>query len=204
MLKYILTSFLFYLFGLTNAGAHSPSETHTTFQIQDGQLHLHIELPWSIERAVRASNPGLAQKIFSKAEFERLVKDYVLSNLIISQFGHALNPSEVKGVASGHSHSLGLQLIFQPESLENLRIENKLMFNVFEKQKNYNRVIFQDGSESLFITNLRSSSFSVPLGTMSAVGSEKSLEWMLLIGLAVFLAVSVAGIRKRSFKISAT
>lgn len=185
-IKYI--SLLLGLFFSGVVYGHNPKETYSVIALQDEQLFVRLEAPWSLQRAVKETYPEAKQGISAEAS-ESYAKQYVLKCFRIYKNGVAIDPTRIELGKGEHSHSYSINLTYPITDLSDLAISNSLLFDLYPKQKNYHKINFADGKTSSFTTSVKTPRFH-----LSSVAALKGSPWdmysFVFVGLVLVLGVS--------------
>ena len=140
--------------------AHNPMETSIDIVVQDEELHLRLEFPWSISNALQQHYPEFNDRT-SPNEVLKALMDYVASRLVISCEGEVIPFANFKELSQDHSHSMSLELIYPADNLHELTIMNALLFDQYSQQANYHRIWLPDGTFRNYITSRAAASFMI-------------------------------------------
>ena len=145
-------------FWANQAIAHDPSQTSSILKIEKGQLVIRLELPKSFSRAVMLSSN---QTRLRKKDFYEYAVNYLKNHLRVTQHGKVIHHTKLEQAKGEHPHSAGLILYYPVSSLNGVKVENSLLFELDPKQRNYHRVMLKDGTSQMFLTNVPKKSFTI-------------------------------------------
>jgi hypothetical protein len=164
MKKNLFYKSLFLLLVLINSfqlAAHRPNETHTVIQQSDNQLLIQIEFPWTIKDAVLKSLDINQKEKLTDATALQYLQNYVEENFQIIKKGKIIKALHFRLVPQEHGHSFLGELGYPKHDLSQLKIKNTLLFNLYEAQRNYNKIIGADKQELIYYTDQKTPAFII-------------------------------------------
>lgn len=174
-------------FWANQAFAHDPSQTSSILKIEKGQLVIRLELPKSFSRAVILSSN---QTRLRKKDFYAYAVKYLQNHLRVTQNGKVIHHTKLEQAKGEHTHSAGLILYYPVSSLKGIKIENSLLFELDPKQRNYHRVMLQDGTSQMFLTNVPKKSFTIAAsGNIAKEAPLLNTNKIILIAVALLLVL---------------
>lgn len=131
--------------------AHAPNEAFFNIRTNGNELHIEAELPWSIRNALLKYDAALEQAE-TKEAYDHALKNYFNEKIhLYKSNGDLIVLKELKDVPShGHSHQVNYILIY--DGIDWAKIENEVLFELYEHQENYH-TIFEASGSKLFTTN---------------------------------------------------
>ncbi|MEL6943947.1 MAG: DUF6702 family protein, partial [Bacteroidota bacterium] len=158
------------LFTSISCFGHNPVETSSIIEIQERQLQVRLDLPWSLRQAVveRFSN---LKDTNDKVLFQALTRQYIEENFLLTKAKQSVKAEKIELLDSGHSHSLVVLLWYDISDYKELEIKNSLLFNLHKKQRNHHAIIRKGDGVLNMITSPSKPYFMID----GADSSKKSL-----------------------------
>ncbi|MCF8259689.1 MAG: hypothetical protein K9J12_02870 [Melioribacteraceae bacterium] len=172
---------LLFLFLLINSlvSAHDPNIAYFEFNVNDGQIVLKADFPWTLRNAILKDFPEL-QNSNSQGDFDEALFKYLEENISITADGELLTIFDVMEFPGNHSHGAAFEIIYKSkQTIEQLSIINSCMFNLYPNQKNYNTLIFDSGEIFETMTEIGNAEFS------TASANRNYLYYILIFGIIV-------------------
>lgn len=161
---------LAYLFG------HNPMETHSLILINDRDLVVDVELPWTVNEAARLYYQIQKGDLISDAETALYLKAYVLSHFHIIQNEQDLIPLKMEEIPLEHGHSIKYRIDYPINKAGNIIIENLNLLELFgDDQKNYVTVLENKNLMGERMLSEEDCTLEIPV----AISSGRSL-WVIL------------------------
>ncbi|MEN0006087.1 MAG: DUF6702 family protein [Bacteroidota bacterium] len=139
---------LFCWVGITAAWAHEPAAIYATLKIEQQQLKVALEVPWTFVEGVQAWAATKNQP----ADFDMQLSSYLQGNFQLFRKKKRLVANQIALEGGSHQHSATIYLSYQTTALEGLKLSNTLLFNIHARQKNTHLVYFKNGKQGRFIT----------------------------------------------------
>lgn len=122
--------------GLIKIHAHDVNKAYFKISETDSTIEIRAEFPWTLREALISYQPELLNAKKSDA-FRETFKKYIQENFILRDYLNRELPfqnfSDLPN--SGHGHANNYLLKFELGTLR--KIENRLMFNIYENQQNF-------------------------------------------------------------------
>ena len=115
--------------------------------MEQGQLKVQMEIPWSIRNAVLNAFPDC-----SKDSLQYCLEQYVVDNFVVSFGDKSIHWTELRLIEAEHSHSQILQFQFPISGNKRIKIQNSLLFNTYVNPKHHHQVIFDESEKTVFVT----------------------------------------------------
>lgn len=128
-------------------------------QINSREIYIYADFPWTLRDAlIQFDSSLLTDK--RKGNWKTVFAEYVALRLRIYDSNHQqIKLLEIEDVPNEHSGH-AIQYIFRFEGGTIREIDNQLMFNINEDQKNYHKLIKEHDSIE-FVTSLTSPNFKL-------------------------------------------
>lgn len=139
--------------------AHDANKAYFNLSIEQNQIMVDAEFPWTIRNALLSYDPQLEFQS-DQHTFNNRFKDYVTENFKIEDnSGEPLNLLQVEILQKdGHSHQVNYQFIFEKGLVK--KISNSLMFNLQNNQINVHTITI-NGESIIFETKAETSTFEI-------------------------------------------
>ncbi|MDW7690388.1 hypothetical protein R9C00_23490 [Flammeovirgaceae bacterium SG7u.111] len=131
--------------------AHSPKETYATLEIKNSNLIVTLDVPWSINNALREGNPYIKDDI-DEDVFIEFAKTYLILNFEVRKEEELVRPTNIEILEGDHFHNARISIEFPCSELAGLSIKNTLLFNLNPNQRNYHKVKITDATPKNYIT----------------------------------------------------
>ncbi len=170
------------LFSLVNVAlAHSPKETYALLEIKNEKLSVTLDLPWSLNNALKENNPHILDDIDEEL-FIEFAKAYITSNFEVRKGGELVRPTNLEILEGDHFHNARINIEFPCDELQGLSIKNTLLFNINTNQRNYHEVKIGNTRPINYITFQELQSFEIKPKSQTAG----------VISITIFSAASLA------------
>lgn len=167
--------------------AHRPAETHTSLSLEQNQLQVRIELPWSFNRAVKQAYPGITNQTPAQAFLDSSIH-YVRSNFAVWHGSVAVQPNRWTLEDGEHGHSAAFTLSYPITSWYGVSIVNTLLTEQHQHQANHHSLHWSADSTLQFTTTSTDPVYLLPdyPDRPSLRISELGMLGLIPIGLLLF------------------
>ena len=144
---------------INTALAHRPSEIHTSIQLNDNQIIVQFDFPWTLQKALVQYFPDVEKEKLSDVVMLNYLKNYIEQNFSISANAEVYAIESIRLIPNDHNHSIKCELTYPASKTANLEIENRLFFEISERQKNYHSISWYNQKKQNFITKASAPQF---------------------------------------------
>lgn len=175
--------FIFLLIQSTLLFPHDPDKAYFEFHQEGDKLIVKAEFPWTLRLALLNKYPEL-EKSSEQKDFDEALFNYLKNNIVIKEEDKTLKLKEVRQLETNQSHSVIYNLIFKKlNDLQKVNINNICMFELYNKQKNYNTVFLPGNKEFTFVSEENNPTF-----TITNEEDKSNVGWV------IFLAIVFGGL----------
>lgn len=130
--------------------AHKTNEAFFRIVPKESVIEVETEFPWTLRNALLKFRPAL-ENASDRSEFQIAFIDYLKANLkLIDSNGEFLDFVKFEEIKNlGNSHQNSYIITYKGTAFE--KIENTLLFNIFDNQVNYHRITL-NGVKTIFKT----------------------------------------------------
>lgn len=178
-----------FLFKVTFCVAHDPKMTLALIQWRADELNVQLELPWSLNQAVTKSYHESGD-LYNLDFYKTQVIRYILENFVVSDAGSTLSPCNLHLGDGRDSHILQVTIKYDISNLKKVTIQNTLLFNLYQNQLNFNRLLFERGESRIITTGTNNDQFILQFAPSNLSMNEFFPGQIPIIWL-IFLILSV-------------
>lgn len=131
--------------------AHEVNKAYFIIYEKENKVELQAEFPWTLREALIEFEPKL-REAKSSSEFKTVFQRYIHKNLVLTDnFNRNLPFIDFKELPNnGHGHGNSYLFVFEGNKIS--KIENRIMFNIYDNQENIH--FFEEDKKQEHITSL--------------------------------------------------
>jgi len=162
--------------------AHKTNEAFFRIVPKESVIEVETDFPWTLRNALLKFRPELKNDS-DRSEFQIAFIDYLKANLkLIDSNGEFLEFVKFEEINNlGNSHQNSYIITYKGTAFE--KIENTLLFNIFNNQVNYHRITL-DGTKTIFKTSNAKAYYDFPHGI-------KFHSWWIIAVIVTLVLISL-------------
>ncbi|UCH65695.1 MAG: hypothetical protein JSW63_00745 [Ignavibacterium sp.] len=163
MMKFFIHTFFVLLIQLASLYAHEPNKAYFDFWLEDNEIIVRAEFPWTLRIALLNANPQLKESR-SQEDFNNALFAYFSNAIIIEEGNKKVKLLTLNQLPQDHSHSVIYELVFgDVENLEGVNITNVCLHELYDDQQNYNTISLAGKNTFSIITKKNHPTFTIPI-----------------------------------------